>query len=164
MRRDAVFDATGRYRYWLWRCWDEDLPCLGFVMLNPNRADATIDDPTVRRCLGFAKSWNYGAIAVVNLFAYCTPYPRELRQIADPVGMENDHYLTRWGQRTERLILAWGNGGRLLGRDRTVLNLLAHHPQLYCLGKTQQQQPKHPLYLKKDTSPQRIHAPAESKK
>ena len=66
----AVLDKTGQYRYWLWRLWDADLPHVCFCMLNPSKADAVTDDPTLRRCINFAKSWGYGSLSVVNLFAY----------------------------------------------------------------------------------------------
>lgn len=156
VQRKAVFDATGRYRYWLWRGWDAGLPTLGFVMLNPHRADAAIEDPTIRRCLGFAKAWNYGSLEVVNLFAYCTAHPRDLKRVANPVGPDNDAYLLETGARVARLIVAWGNSGRLLDRDRAVLQQFADHSQLYCLGYTRSHQPRHPLYLRRDTRPQPV--------
>ncbi len=158
MKQSAVFDASGRYRYWLEREWAADLPRLGFVMLNPNRADAEQDDPTIRRCLGFARDWHYGAIAVVNLFAYCTAQPRDLRRVANPIGAENDDYLIKLGQQVDRVVLAWGNGGSWGGRDRAAVGLLSANIQsgLYCLGQTQRGQPKHPLYLKRDTLPIRM--------
>ncbi|MCU0550707.1 MAG: DUF1643 domain-containing protein [Leptolyngbya sp. Prado105] len=62
----ALFDSTQQYRYRLWRSWSSD-PTIGFVMLNPNQADAVSDDPTIRRCIGFAKNWGFGGIEVVNL-------------------------------------------------------------------------------------------------
>ncbi len=68
MERSATFDPTGRYRYSLERCWGSD-STLAIVMLNPSRADGSLDDPTLRRCMGLALGWGFGAIAVVNLFA-----------------------------------------------------------------------------------------------
>jgi hypothetical protein len=148
MYRRATFDATRCYRYSLWREWDGNAPKVGFVMLNPSQADDAVDDPTIRRCIGFARSWGYGGMEVVNLFAYRTAHPKTLLEVADPVGPENDRYLETLSQRVNHIVLAWGNWGRLLERDRAVWSLLAQDT-LYCLGLTKLNQPCHPLYLKK---------------
>lgn len=60
---------TGDYRYLLWREWDISNKTVSFIMLNPSRADAQINDPTITRCINFALSWGYGRLEVVNLFA-----------------------------------------------------------------------------------------------
>jgi hypothetical protein len=125
MDRTATFDATGHYRYRLTRRWQPDGPCLTFVMLNPSRADHEREDPTLRRCIHLAQGWGYGGLVVVNLFAYCTAYPRELRHVVDPIGPENDAYLLPAVQQGDRCLLAWGNQGRWRGRDQAVLELLA---------------------------------------
>lgn len=148
VKTGAIFDPTGQYRYSLWRDWDPTGRRVGFVMLNPSQADEIADDPTIRRCVGFARSWGYGAVEVVNLFAYRTPHPKLLRQVSDPVGVDNDHYLKQLAQRVDRIVLAWGNWGSLHGRDRAVLQLLTSSNSLYCFGFTKQQQPRHPLYLR----------------
>lgn len=154
----AIFDATGQYRYWLGREWEQTAPRVGFVMLNPSRADAVVDDPTIRRCVGFARSWGYGSLEVVNLFAYRSPSPKILNQVSDPVGQENDRTLQAFGQRVDRIILAWGNWGKLQERDRAVLELF-NSSLLYCLGITKLGQPCHPLYLKADLQPIRFRSP-----
>lgn len=148
----ALFDTSGQYRYSLWRLWNEAAPKVGFVMLNPNLADATLDDPTIRRCLGFARSWGYGALEVVNLFAYRTAHPKELRQVADPIGADNDRTLQTLHQRVDQIILAWGNWGALHQRHQTAIALLNCQTP-YCLGFTKMGQPRHPLYLKATLQP-----------
>lgn len=147
----ATFDPSQTYRYRLWRCWQEHAARVVFVMLNPSTADGTHNDPTIRRCLGFAQSWGFGSLEVVNLFAYRTPDPAVLRQVRDPVGAENDFYLQAAIAQADQVLLAWGNSGSLQGRDRTVLQLLhsrgdRRHPPLHCLGLTRAGQPRHPLY------------------
>jgi hypothetical protein len=146
-------EIEGNYRYSLWRSWDDQKPHIGFVMLNPSRADAVVNDPTIRRCLGFAQTWGYGGLEVVNLFGYRTASPIELRQANDPIGTKNDRYLATLPERVDRILLAWGNWGYLLERDRQVLELLGDRLPLYCLGTTKTQQPKHPLYLKSTVIP-----------
>ena len=47
--RDAQFDPTGQYRYSLTRGWDSTRPSITIIMLNPSQANATVDDPTIRR-------------------------------------------------------------------------------------------------------------------
>ena len=148
MERTATFDPTGHYRYSLGRRWS-DASTLAIIMLNPSQADSSVDDPTIRRCIGLAKGWGFGAIAVVNLFAYRSPH----RQAADPVGPENDAALITAAQQADRILLAWGNWGSWQGRDRAVLTLLTAHQSRYrCLGKNLTGQPRHPLYVPQSIS------------
>jgi hypothetical protein len=156
MQAGATFDSTGDYRYALWREWDWNLPRVGFVMLNPSRADAEINDPTIRRCIGFARSWGFGGLEVVNLFAYRTTTPKDLSQVADPIGTDNDSHLQSFPKRVDRIILAWGNWGGLYKRDRQALFLLDSAHPLQCLGMTKHGHPKHPLYLRKTAHPLRF--------
>jgi hypothetical protein len=152
MDRWASFDPTGHYRYSLGRRWGTT-PTLAIIMLNPSRADGSVDDPTIRRCMGLAQGWGFGAIAVVNLFAYRSPHPRELRQVDDPIGPENDAALAETAHQADQILLAWGNWGSLGGRDRTVLELLrSHHPKCRCLGQNLTGQPRHPLYVSRSIS------------
>lgn len=149
MKKGAVIDKTGLYRYSLWREWDAEQPKIVFIMLNPSKADASIDDPTLRRCVNFAKSWGYGSLIVVNLFAYRTASPLELRQVDDPVGQQNDRCLKKAIRSANQVVVAWGNHGKFMQRDRLVLELLSKHNfQPHCLGITQGGQPRHPLYVK----------------
>lgn len=147
----AEFDATATYRYRLWREWNGNLPRVGFVMLNPSRADATVNDPTIRRCVGFAQGWGFGAIEVMNLFALRAVHPAHLKAVPDPVGANNDAYLRTLAHRVDSIVLAWGNWGAWGDRDRAVIRLLQATAPLYCLGQTKQGHPRHPLYLKAST-------------
>ncbi|MCG8421515.1 MAG: DUF1643 domain-containing protein [Proteobacteria bacterium] len=155
MRRGAIFDDTGCYRYWLWRTWNTALPRVAFVMLNPSTADQYRDDSTIRRCIGFADRWGYGSLVVVNLFAYRTPSPVHLARAPRPVGPANDRYLGKARRRCRDIVLAWGNHGSLHQRDRQVLDLLGRRRQrrLLCLGTTAQGHPRHPLYLPGNKKP-----------
>ncbi|MEO1002564.1 MAG: DUF1643 domain-containing protein [Cyanobacteria bacterium J06638_7] len=144
----ARFSACGQYRWWLERCWQPGAPRLLFIGLNPSRADAGRDDPTLRRLLGCARGWGYGALEVLNLFAAISPSPAALRRRADPVGGLNDAWIRRRLAATApaALWLGWGAGGGWRGRDRAVLQLLGGR-RLLALGLTRGGHPRHPLYL-----------------
>jgi hypothetical protein len=77
-RKNALLSPCENYRYWLSRDWDDSLPIVTFIMMNPSTADATIDDATIRKCVGFAKAWGFGRIRVVNLFALRSRDPLDL--------------------------------------------------------------------------------------
>lgn len=143
IRRGAICD--GLYRYTLWRSWDEQRPRVLFVLLNPSTANAEHDDPTLRRCLGFARREGCGSLEIVNLFAYRATQPALLKTTPDPVGGENNHHIVAAAQQANIIVAGWGAHGTYLDRDRTVLRLLSLYP-LFCLGQTQNGQPKHPLY------------------
>jgi hypothetical protein len=147
----AVFDLTGTYRYTLWRVWRTDAPRVTFIMLNPSTADAYKNDPTITRCIAFASTWNFGSLEVVNLFAYRATHPRELFNADDPIGPENDSYLLQALARSSCIVAAWGTKGRLFGRDLQVLQLF-DCSHVRCLGLTKDGHPRHPLYLKGNTS------------
>lgn len=151
MIRDAVFDTTGLYRYLLTRVWDPAEPLAVFVMLNPSTADATRDDPTIRRCIGLARSWGYGRLDVVNLFAYRTHDPRVLAAAPAPEGPENAEYVTAATHRADLVIAGWGNAGARLGAGRAMAARLAGS---FCLGLTRLGQPRHPLYVPRDAQPE----------
>ncbi|MGF1494743.1 MAG: DUF1643 domain-containing protein [Microcoleaceae cyanobacterium] len=156
METGAIFDSTERYRYRLWRIWNRHVPTITFIMLNPSRADHRVNDPTVRRCLNFAQTWSCGGLEVVNLFAYRTAYPQQLKQANDPIGIDNDHHLKQVFEQSAQVILAWGNQGTWLNRNQAVLDLIRPQYQPYCLGFTKQGQPRHPLYAKRDLTPIRF--------
>ena len=117
-------------------------------MLNPSIADANIEDPTIRRCMGFAEKWGYGGITVGNIFAYRATNPKDMLAADDPIGPENNLYLESLSLEAALTACAWGNHGIYLDRAQDVIKLLT---KPYCLGLTKSGQPKHPLYLRKDS-------------
>ncbi len=143
----------GPYRYRLWREWDASRPRVAFVLLNPSTADAAADDPTLRRCLGFARAWGFGALEVVNLFALRSPSPAALRAAADPIGPENDRHLAEVVASADAVVAGWGNHGALLGRADAVRRAALLPEDTLCLGVTAQGQPRHPLYVRAATAP-----------
>ena len=139
------------YRYLLWRTWDFRLPRALFIMLNPSTADATQNDPTLRRCIGFAKSWACGSLEVVNLFAFRSTDPAILTQVPDPVGPENDTYTEQAIARASHIVCAWGAHKHIANRYIEVLHIL-EGKDVYCLGWTKEGLPRHPLYVPANTA------------
>jgi hypothetical protein len=144
----AILSSDGQYRYRLWRIWEDGKPLLNIIGLNPSTADATGDDPTMRRCVGFAEREGFGGLVMTNLFAYRATDPNAMMQADDPVGPENDLHVREVALQSAQVLLAWGNGGLFLERATQVLGLLQRECQ--CLGITALGEPRHPLYLRKD--------------
>lgn len=155
MRSSAIISLCGTYRYTLSREWDDALPCCRWIMLNPSTADDRQDDPTIRRCIGFARAWGYGSIRVYNLFALRATNPDALRTASDPIGPDNDMHL-RSIERTASKVAAWGTHGEYLGRGDAVRSMV---PQLSVLGFTKCGHPRHPLYVRADTELQAWSTP-----
>lgn len=145
-------DIEGPYRYALGRGWGDRAERVCWVMLNPSTADATVNDPTIRKCIGYSRQWGFGAMVVVNLFALRATNPRELLKVADPIGPRNDEVLSIQAATARTVVVAWGTKGILMGRDRKVLDRL---PPVRHLGLTKDGHPKHPLYLRGDLQPTR---------
>ncbi len=145
----AVIDDTKTFRYLLWRTWDVNRPRLLWVMLNPSTADEQQSDRTLGRCISFSKKWDYGSLEIVNLFAFRTSDPKDLDAVSDPIGSENDRRIAEAATRAEKIVVAWGERGIYKQRDSAVLELLAQQTSLplYCLGKTKNGSPRHPLYI-----------------
>jgi hypothetical protein len=137
----------GRYRYRLLRSWGEG-PRVCFVMLNPSTADAEHDDPTIRRCIGYAKALEAGSLQVVNLFALRATDPSELRRDAEPVGPANDSHIEGAALAAEMVICAWGAHPFARQRSVRVLEVLTTAGvRPMCLRQTKDGHPAHPLYL-----------------
>lgn len=153
-RKGAEFSEGRAYRYKLWRLLDISKPWLAFIMLNPSTADETEDDPTIRRCIGYAKDWGYGMLLVGNLFALRATDPSELREHPNPVGSKNDGYLRSICGEAEKTIVAWGANGDFMGREKEVAEVLSDY-DLYALDTTKDGHPVHPLYQPADAEPER---------
>lgn len=145
----ASFSEDRRYRFTLYRRWTE----LGqgpvrhqeilFICLNPSTADEAYNDPTVWRCVNFARDWGYRGVWIGNLFALRATDPSELYEAYEPVGMANDLVLRQMAQRCSKVVYAWGNHGQLLNRGRQVVDMIGSG---WCFGVNKSGEPKHPLY------------------
>ena len=160
----AVFSSCGLYRWSLTRNLDNlSKNKMLFVGLNPSRANDSVDDPTLKRIVGFCDSWGYGYLVVVNLFARIGPYPDLLRKCSDPIGMRNNNelstHVSNWAQNSFwDLWLGWGAKGSLIDRNVQVINMFkpffleressfAEAKGPLALGLTNNGNPSHPLYL-----------------
>lgn len=156
-----VGGERNEYRYRLTRVWDPSSANICWVMLNPSTADATEDDPTIRRLIGFSKAWNFGSLTVVNLYAWRATQPQDLRAAqrhaeANIVGPANNQHIGDAARSSNCLVAAWGanilslDGG--LARASEVMGFFQSIRPVKCLGQTTDHTPKHPLYLPGDTT------------
>lgn len=155
-------NPVDEYRFSLTRKVGEGDKRCCFIMLNPSTANATEDDPTVRRCIGFAKDLGYGVLEIVNLFAVRMTDSALLKNVREPIGLQNDGHVLLAAMSAARdggiVICAWGALGGYLGRDAKVCNLLEdNNIPIHVLAMTKgDKQPRHPLYLKKTLKPIRV--------
>lgn len=152
-RGSASFSECRSYRYMLERRWDITKETVNFVMLNPSTADQDQDDPTIRRCIGYAKLWGFGGLFITNIFALRSTDPTVLYGHADPIGPDNDAHIAEWASVCAVVVCAWGKHGDFKARGDAVRKILptTHRVALKILGD--QKTPGHPLYLKSDLQP-----------
>lgn len=146
---EAMFSDNLDYRYMLSRRWgDEYTPYVLVIGLNPSTADHEKDDPTIRRCVQFAKDWGMNTLFMANLFAYRATNPVHMKQVDEPIGPDNDKVLVTLAGKADLVVAAWGRHGSFKQRDIAVLDLLSES-HVECLGVNIDGSPKHPLYLPK---------------
>lgn len=152
VRRSAVISPCGQHRYTLDRVWSEG-PAVNFIMLNPSTADASEDDPTIRRCVGFARAWGYGGLIVTNLYAFRATDPRRLRSAPDAIGRENNRHIAEAAAPGRLVVCAWGNHAAI-EREAAVLKILRGAGRTpHALRMTSLGHPAHPLYLPASLTP-----------
>lgn len=151
MMNGARISDCGQYRYTLTRYWG-DGPMAGFIMLNPSTADAMLDDPTIRRCIGFAKREGCGSLVVVNLYALRSIDPNALARHVLPIGPEwREHFDAAIAHTDGPLIAAWGAQSGIGVQAATAKQAIREAGRVaLCLGKTKDGHPRHPLYVKGD--------------
>ena len=151
----AKFSEDRVYRYTLERRWN-DGDRVVFLMANPSTADETQDDPTIRRCIGFAKLWGYGALTIVNLYALRSTDPRELRKRSEPIGFDNVYWIRGVCAKAKEVILAWGCSQHFpeygVRHIRHVLEEIPAKTPVSFLGFRKDGHPRHPLMLPSDTA------------
>lgn len=146
-RDGAIFSDCRKYRYVLWRVWDESRPMIAFVGLNPSTANESKNDPTIRRVISMAKGWGYGGVYMLNFFAIVTPCPEELAKTDDQIG-DNDRYLEEYLAKSEKIVMAYGSFKEAKERAQQVIKMIEN---CFALHINKDGSPKHPLYVKSDT-------------
>jgi hypothetical protein len=166
MKRTAYISQDGLYRYRLTRSWiSESVPgrygFVTFILLNPSTADGEVDDPTVRRCINFAKRLGMDGLMIANLFALRATNPRALLTAHDPIGPENDANILDACRVARQIIAGWGaqegDLGHLMAKRiaevRSNLAINGCRRDLYALGETRSGAPRHPLYVAAHAEP-----------
>lgn len=153
----AIISPDEKYRYMLSRdtgLTEDGAPghcsriaSIAFVMLNPSTADASVDDPTIRRCVAYAKKWGAAELLVVNLYALRATDPKDLWKSEDPVGPMNDLWLQTILQQSAGVLCAWGVNAKQDRVDWFVAEAAAQNCALWCLTTTKDNAPGHPLFL-----------------
>lgn len=143
----AIFTDDHTHRVYLWRKWKKEGPWVMFIGLNPSTADERINDPTVRRCMGFAERWGYSGMFMCNVFTLVSTDPKKLNtEVPITTGAHLAMKVIR--NKCEKAIACWGNlvtqvrAGE--GQIERIVNDLS---PLHCLGMTKQGYPRHPLYV-----------------
>jgi len=150
----AKFSRCRRWRYLLWRCWDEAKPVANFLMLNPSTADEFKLDPSCTRARNYAERWGFGALVVTNIFGWRSTDPAALKTVEDPVGRGNDAAIVKAAKEAKLVVCAWGNHGLHLERAERVTALLRRqNVKLSFLRMNGEGQPAHPLYLPSSLKP-----------
>jgi hypothetical protein len=146
-RAGAVFSACRRWRYLLWRRWDEK-PMANFLMLNPSTADEFQLDPSCTRARNYAERWGFGGVVITNIFAWRSTDPSALKRVENPVGRGNDRAILKAAREAKLVVCAWGNHGLHRGRAGEVVTLLRRQKiPLNFLRMNDCGEPAHPLYL-----------------
>lgn len=145
----AHFSSCRKYRYALYRIWDDSKPLVMFIGLNPSTANENEDDPTIRRVKRFARDWGFGGVYMMNLFAYITPYPDKLILYADPIG-NNDAWLKEVSEKCGAVVFAWGSFKQATERAKDVSKLFTN---AMALRINKDGTPAHPLYIPANVKP-----------
>lgn len=150
----AKFSRCRRWRYLLWRCWDDARPVANFLMLNPSTADEFKLDPSCTRARNYAERWGFGTVVITNIFGWRSTDPSALKLVEDPVGRGNDRAIVTAAKEAKLVVCAWGNHGLHLERSQRVLALLRQAKvPLTCLRMNDLGEPAHPLYLPSSLKP-----------
>ena len=148
-QRFAHLSSDGVHRYELSRTWFQPASkgTLYYIMLNPSTADANFDDPTIKKCVGFAERNLYNAIRVYNLFSFRATDPRNLPMDSRATDEMNDTILANV-PKDEDVVVAWGGNAykNEFGRARVKRVLELIDRELFCVRQSNGR-PHHPLYV-----------------
>lgn len=155
---ECIFSEDRKYRYVLKHKINDGDKIINWIALNPSTADENTLDNTVRRCINFSYDWGFDICIVTNIFAFRATNPKDMMKEQNPVGDLNDWYILKNACVSDVIVQSWGNHGEHMDRFKEVSFMLkrALIDNIYCLGVTKLGQPKHPLYISKNTKLQKI--------
>lgn len=156
----ATWSPCKRYRYTLRRqglqgMLDPGFAAIGFLLLNPSTATEKKNDPTIRKCIGFATRWGFAELVIINVYAFRSTDPAGLWTVDDPVGPENDAAIAEVAGQVEKIICGWGKHARPERIER-VAEMLGGR-DVYALAVNKDGSPQHPLYIPDNTEFQRYN-------
>lgn len=143
----AEFSQCGKYRYKLWRIWDESKPKAMCIGLNPSTANVNKNDNTIDTLIRVLRKLGYGGFYMMNLFAWISSKPEDLLTCGDPLG-ENESKLAEVESICQDVIACWGNFKQAQERIKEVL---PRYPHAKCFGINKNGTPFHPramIYIK----------------
>jgi hypothetical protein len=167
----ALISDDGLHRYVLSRIIGDNSfsgPTIAFGLHNPSTADATQDDPTWRRCIGFATAWGARKVIIINPWAGRATSPKDLWHMVDSVGELNDYHVSCVAGEVKMtggfIVYGWGaikppcwKWAGAMSRLRRFDRIVRSRCQdVRHLGLTKEGWPKHPLYLRANTVPQSL--------
>lgn len=148
LQSEAEISECGAYRYWLARRLSMGERAVAFVGVNPSTADATKDDATIRKCVGFASRWGFDWLYMLNLCAFRATDVKMLKRVDDPIGPMNWEHLSALLGKCEIVVAAWGRANKLPNTTaRTYATRILNRDNARCLGQNDDGSPKHPLYI-----------------
>jgi hypothetical protein len=149
MIKSAYLSEDRQYRYSLIRDWSDGAPLrrVAFIGLNPSTADENTDDPTIRKCISFARSWGFGSLVMLNVYALRATDPQAMLRHPYPTTIENDNYIASEIERCARVVACWGNHANPMDTWHLATLIAVRGIPSYCFGLTKRGAPKHPLYL-----------------
>jgi hypothetical protein len=134
------------YRYYLYRDWEPKKHLAAFIGMNPSKANERFDDPTVRRCINFARREGAGRFVMLNAYGFRSTDAKVVLNVSDPNGVDNDIWIKKYVKEADLVVAAWGRN--VARRGEKILEMVKGLNSIYCLGFNSDGSPKHPLYLK----------------
>lgn len=147
IRSMAVISSDGLYRYRLTKIWDEDKPCIAFILLNPSTADNLRTDITAMNICNYSIANDYGRIDIVNLFAFRATNSKDMPYWREAIGEYNDQYILDAVLGASKVIIGWGSDQKVYNeRKMEVHNLLREYKsKLMCFKDEEGRRPRNPV-------------------
>lgn len=158
MTSSAVLSPCRLYRYRLERTVAMEGPVYAFFGINPSTADASLDDATVRKWIGFAKRWGASRFIVGNVWPLRATDVRLLSTATRwlDIGRENQRHILAMAAEADVLVPCWGDRAKVPRvmhneLDELLALLRGTGKPVMHFGLTKGGDPKHPLMLGYET-------------